>query len=303
MPGTADASILGVVEDRWWPGVALLAAWGCVPPDAASKPAAASASTDVPGAGSSRSGLVAASPLARETGTQKTSAAAHTRRSPRASAAARDGDNPHSGWHARSSSLSGSPISGVFRDFFERPTLGPDYNATSTAWRMQRGRLCAARARNHPVWLRRRLPPQARIEFDAMSSSADGDIKVEAWGDGTSAASGLSYGDATSYLFIYGGWKNRLHVLARLNEHGDDRKALDIAPSGQKLNARPVRPHRIYHFKIERSDSKTVRWLVDDIEILDFTDPSPLVGEGHDHFAFNDWETPICFDNLTITPL
>jgi hypothetical protein len=94
-----------------------------------------------------------------------------------------------------------------------------------------------------------------------------------------------------------------LHVLARLNEHGEDRKALDIAPSGRQLNARPVRPHHVYHFKIERSDSKTVRWLVDDIEILDFADTSPLAGEGHDHFAFNDWETPVCFDNLIITPL
>ena len=32
-----------------------------------------------------------------------------------------------------------------------------------------------------------------------------------------SAASGVSYNDATSYLTIFGGWKNTLHVLARIN--------------------------------------------------------------------------------------
>ena len=32
-------------------------------------------------------------------------------------------------------------------------------------------------------------------------------------------------------------------------------------------------------------------------------DPEPLRGEGHEYFAFNDWETPVCFDNLVIHPL
>jgi hypothetical protein len=191
----------------------------------------------------------------------------------------------------------------VFRDFFERSTLGPDYNTSTGAWRIQGGRLCASRARNHPLWLRRKLPTNARIEFDATSRSTDGDLKVEAWGDGASFASSTSYDDATSYLFIYGGWKNRYHVLARLDEHGKDRKALTIDPSGQHLNARPVRAHHGYHFEIERSDGRTVRWLVDDIEILSFPDASPLLGEGHEHFGFNNWETSVCFDNLIVTPL
>ena len=29
-----------------------------------------------------------------------------------------------------------------------------------------------------------------------------------------------------------------------------------------------------------------------------FTDPEPLSGPGHDHFGFNDWEVPVCFDNV-----
>jgi hypothetical protein len=32
-------------------------------------------------------------------------------------------------------------------------------------------------------------------------------------------------------------------------------------------------------------------------------DPNPLEGRGHDHFAFNDWEANLSFDNLRITPL
>ena len=64
-----------------------------------------------------------------------------------------------------------------------------------------------------------------------------------------------------------------------------------------------VLPDRAYRFKIERSDGKTVRYFVDDIEILSLKDPSPLTGEGHEHLGFNDWAVPVCFDNLTITPL
>jgi hypothetical protein len=207
----------------------------------------------------------------------------------------------------RSASASGGrvtpPVATVFRDFFERGDLGGDYNPTSDAWRLDQGRLCGRKARNHPVWLLRRLPTNARIEFEAMSRSSDGDIKVEGWGDGRSSASGASYADATSYLVILGGWKNRLHVLARLDEHGQDRQAITVDPTGAALNARPVVPDHPYHFKLERADGRTVRWLVDDIEIATFVDPAPLEGDGHEHFGFNDWETEVCFDNLVVTPL
>jgi hypothetical protein len=64
-----------------------------------------------------------------------------------------------------------------------------------------------------------------------------------------------------------------------------------------------VLPDHFYHFKIERSDGKTVRYAVDDTEILSLVDKSPLSGPGHDHFGFNDWQVPVCFDNLSITPL
>ena len=196
-----------------------------------------------------------------------------------------------------------APIKDVFLDFFERPELGPNWNATSPVWKIEAGKLCGRGAKNHPVWLKRKLPVNARIEFDAMSSSPDGDLKVELWGDGKSFAKGTSYTDATSYLAIFGGWKNSYHVLARIDEHAKDRPEVKIDPSGNDFKARKVMPQRWYHFKIERSDGKTIRWLVDDIELFSFTDPKPLAGEGHEHLGFNNWEVPVCFDNLKITPV
>jgi hypothetical protein len=190
-----------------------------------------------------------------------------------------------------------------FRDGFERRELGGDWYATSPVWRIQGGRLCGSGARNRPVWLKRRLPANARIEFDATSSSPDGDLKVEVWGDGKSFAQTTSYTNASSYVVIFGGWKNQFHVLARIDEHAPGRPEVRIDPASGDVRSQPVKAGQAYHFKIERSDGKTIRWLVDDIEILSFTDPKPLKGAGHDHIGFNDWEVPVCFDNLVITPV
>src|SRR5258707_3905533 len=72
-------------------------------------------------------------------------------------------------------------------------------------WRIENGRLCGDHAHNHGIWLKRVLPVNARIEFDATSTSPDGDLKAEVWGDGRSYATALSYTNATSYLTIFGG--------------------------------------------------------------------------------------------------
>ncbi len=194
-------------------------------------------------------------------------------------------------------------LTAPFADFFDRQELGDDWRTTSNVWRITDGKLCGRGARNHGVWLKRRLPTNARIELDATSASADGDIKLEVWGDGRSHATGVSYTNATSYVVIFGGWKNQFHVLARIDEHAKDRPEVRIDPDNQDVRARKVEPNRSYHFKIERIDGKTVRWFVDDIEILTYPDPQPMKGAGHEHMGFNNWEVPVCFDNLKIAPL
>src|SRR5262249_26221626 len=129
---------------------------------------------------------------------------------------------------------------------------GPDwYQVGTRAWHIEDGRLCVQNAKNHGIWLRRTLPVNARIEFDAVSYSPDGDIKAEVWGDGQSAATSTSYTNATSYLVIFGGWQNSIHALARLNEHGADRKELKVDKMSDDPRQRPVNPGQVYHIKVE----------------------------------------------------
>ena len=52
------------------------------------------------------------------------------------------------------------------------------------------------------------------------------------------------------------------------------------------------------------TDSSPYRVLVvDDEPHIDFFDPSPLSGRGHDRFAFNNWASQVFFDNLVIEAL
>jgi hypothetical protein len=182
--------------------------------------------------------------------------------------------------------------------------LGPNWRqAQTSAWKIENGRLCGQMAHNHGVWLNRILPVNARIEFDAIAENPDGDLKAEIWGDGQSHATSVTYNNATSYLTILGGWKNKFHVLARINEHAPDRREIKVDKDSDDPKDHPVSVGQIYHFKVERNDGHTVRWAVNGLDMLSYDDPSPLVGLGHDHFGFNDWEVKVCFDNVKVTPL
>jgi hypothetical protein len=181
---------------------------------------------------------------------------------------------------------------GGFSDDFERSDLGDLWNNTGGPYRIVSGKLKVEGARNKPLWLRRTLPRDVSIEFDARSDSSDGDIKVEVYGDGVSKAETVSY-TATSYVVIFGGWHNSLNVIARLDEHGSARS---IGP------ARKVEPGRTYHMKITRRGA-TIEASVDGQLLASFKDPEPLYGTGHDHFAFNNWAAPLTFDNLRIRAL
>ena len=182
-------------------------------------------------------------------------------------------------------------IGAGFFDDFERSQLGTAYKKTGGNWRIENGELHVKGAKNHPLWLLRTLPRDVRVEFDVRSESVEGDIKVEIFGDGASHAEGDRY-TATSYVIIFGGWNNSRNVLARMDEHGDDRVV---------GKPRKVEPGRTYRFRIERIGGiLTVR--VDEDILLEMDDSEALGGRGHDHFGFNNWQSDLWFDNLKVTP-
>lgn len=183
-------------------------------------------------------------------------------------------------------------LDGPFEDNFDRSELGPLWRSTGGPAQLVDGKLKIRGARNKPLWFRRTLPRDVRIEFDARSESREGDIKVEVYGDGVSKATQASY-TATSYVVIFGGWSNTMNIIARLDEHADDRA---VGPS------RKVEVGHTYRMKIERIGDTITAWA-DGQMLATMKDPSPLWGKGHDHFAFNNWQAEVWFDNLKITPL
>jgi hypothetical protein len=185
------------------------------------------------------------------------------------------------------------PLLGAeFLDDFSRGELGGDYRVTGPGYRIEDGMLAAGGARNHPLWLRRRLPPNVQVDFDVVAQSPDGDIKVELFGDGEAFATSLSY-TATSYVLVFGGWKNSRSEIARMDEHGKDVAARSDVP---------VVPGQRYHWTLTRRGNR-LEWLIDGKPFLALDDPQPLQGPGHDHFALNAWDAESRFDNLVIRPL
>jgi hypothetical protein len=145
------------------------------------------------------------------------------------------------------------------------------------------------------VWLKKPIPENATLEFDVWGDSPDGDIKVEAWGDGRAFYAGdprLQY-TATGYVFIFGGWRNTQSVIARQHEHTNDRAVRDGAA---------VAAGQHYHFRITRRDG-LLSWEVDGKPFLTLQDASPLTGPRNQYFGFSGWQSRVHFDNLKITPL
>src|SRR5678816_1517462 len=105
---------------------------------------------------------------------------------------------------------------GPSSDDFERAELGPQWKVTGPGYSLVNGELVVSNAFNHPLWLARPIPRDAVIELDVWSNDDSGDIKLEAWGDGRSYATQASY-VASSYVFIFGGWKNTISAIARMN--------------------------------------------------------------------------------------
>jgi hypothetical protein len=213
-----------------------------------------------------------------------------------------------------------APVTVPYQDDFSNPdTVDRHYASTGGLWRVEGGRLLSPGVRNNPLWLQARLPRDVAIEFDAVSASPQGDVKVELFGDGVDHASG--------YVLIHGGWNNSLSVISRLDEHGVPLSSLqleaqrrvqagqagsgDLVQSGvYRADTRtrveatpfPVQPGRSYRWRIVRRGA-LLSWSIDGTEFMRFDDPIPLAGPGHDRFGFSSWESQLFFDNLSITPL
>jgi hypothetical protein len=188
----------------------------------------------------------------------------------------------------------GPPITVRFADDFQRAELGPDWYATGGNYQIIDGALSTKGGKNHPLWLRRKLPPAAVIEFDAWSNTTEGDIKVELYGDGRSYDPDEGAYQATGYVLVFGGWKNSKSQIARQDEHGSD---VAVEPTGLK-----VEPRRHYHFRIERRGG-LIDWSLDGQPFLRYQDPKPLSGPGNAYFAITNWMADVWFDDLVIAPL
>ncbi|XXF76712.1 hypothetical protein P2318_27190 [Myxococcaceae bacterium GXIMD 01537] len=205
------------------------------------------------------------------------------------------------------------------QDYADPGVVASEYYSTGGHWRAVQGELVSPGVKNNPLWLQARLPENVAVEFDVRSESPQGDIKAEIFGDGTDHASG--------YVLIHGGWNNSLSIIARMDEHGPSMERLrqqatrvkesrggssdDLVATGVfredtrmrvEANPFPVQQGRTYHWRIERRGS-LLRWLIDGKPFMEFNDPFPLKGKGHDRFAFSSWESQLYFDNLRIEPL
>jgi len=223
-----------------------------------------------------------------------------------------------------------------YKDNFDRATLGDAWWSNGGLWRIADGRVYSPGVGNNPLWLKARLPPDVRVEFDVRSEGPDGDIKWEMYGDGRN--------HSTGYIFLFGAWRNRESRICKLDEH-----ALTQDEARAQLAARPyprqrelmeaiqqpfvqwsarrdltqmekgeywqrdtpfvvkrgdlkVERGRTYHVVVTKHGGK-LRWEMDGQLALEMDDPAPLSGTGHDRFGFSSWANDTYFDNLSITPL
>ena len=169
----------------------------------------------------------------------------------------------------------------VFSDDFQRDSVGDQYRTHSQKWSILDGWLHVQGDRNEGLWLTVPLPERVRVEFDARSMTPEGDIKCEIFN--TEAR------HQTGYIAILGGWKNAISVLARMDEHGEDRMETDAK----------VAIGQVHHFALVRTEG-SLRWYVDGRLVLAYPDEEPVRGP---FFGFNNWNSDVYFDNLAINRL
>ena len=225
-----------------------------------------------------------------------------------------------------------------FQDKFDRASVGDAWWSNGGLWRIVEGQLYSPGVGNNPLWLKARLPADARVEFDVRSEGPDGDVKWEMYGDGRN--------HSTGYLFLFGAWRNRESRICKLDEHAltqeearaqlaatarplprqmdlfeaiqqpfirwGARRDLERMETGEyweretpfvvKRMDLKVEKGRKYHVVVTKRGGR-LRWEMDGQLALEMEDPSPLSGSGHDRFGFSSWANDTYFDNLSITPL
>lgn len=165
------------------------------------------------------------------------------------------------------------------------------WEAKSTNWKIVDGQLYTGDRPNNNkgIWLKEpALPADVRIEFTARSTKGkkpvfEGDLKCEFGGDKKEHASG--------YIIILGGWKNTVNTIAKHDEHGKGRLAVD-----SKVK---VEEDKVYRFQVVRLGDE-VKWFLDGKLLLKVKDKEPLVGTV---FGFNNWNSRAYFDNLKVFAL
>lgn len=169
-----------------------------------------------------------------------------------------------------------------FSDDFSRGELGPNYYPSGGFWTVKEGYAYTTGANNAPCFVNVDLPKDVVIEVDVMSETPTVDSKIELMTDGRAHQSG--------YVFILGGWDNKLSVIARLDEHGKDRK--EMGPTR-------VVGNRNYRWRIEKNGG-ALKWYLDGELYMTYDDPNPLDGDGNNRLAFSNWQNRIRYDNLKI---
>jgi hypothetical protein len=184
----------------------------------------------------------------------------------------------------------------VFEDQFDRVDFGPNWKIETPDWRIEAGEVHNRQADNAGAWLLEKLPDgDVRIEYDARSmpfvqevkgkkqETFPGDMKCEAWNTEPTHQRG--------YVFIFGGWNNRVNRIARIEEHGNGPGAWV-----QDGPPRPVEAGHVYRMKIIRV-GKTVAFYADDQYLGHATDADFIEGR---YFGFNNWRSHLIFDNLAV---
>ena len=215
-------------------------------------------------------------------------------------------------------------INEPFADAFDRAELGAGWLDTSGGqFRVRDGKLNVQGGLNRPLWLRKRLPRDLVVELDVMSRSDVGDIKIELFGDGESFDPDQGTYFPTGYVFVFGGWGTACSIIGKLGEHDDGVKAsrphvrpaarpgTDAAGRRRRYSGRAAAADRHLDEAVvpgaptagssparaARSTGKSTASRSCPGRIpLHFTETTRR------YLGFNNWQSDVYFDNLTIRP-